>query len=286
MSDTKVIDPNTYLCTRDYFLTGEEFCLLEDSEFGYLKTHPVPEGDLNRYYDSAAYISHSDSAQSRFEKLYQFVKRMNISYKFSKITHSAKGLRLLDFGCGTGDFLAYAKLKGMDVYGIEPNSKARIIAKKKIGFERLKRKKLEEFEEGFDVITLWHVLEHIPDLENFLPKLISKLKPGGELLIAVPNFKSYDAKVYGKFWAAYDVPRHLWHFSPESLVKLFDRYDMSVVKTYPLWFDSFYVSLLSEKFRGKKFGWIRAFFVAIFSNIVGIFSKNYSSLIYRVKNQI
>ncbi len=283
MSEQKVIDPSVYLFTRDYFLSGEEFCLIKDPKFGYLKTHPQPEGDLERYYDSDAYISHTDSARSVFERLYQFAKRLNISYKFSRISKPNKGIRLLDFGCGTGDFLAYSKLKGMDVFGIEPNSKARAIAKSKLGFERLKRKSLKDFEEGFDVISLWHVLEHIPDLENFIPELISKLNPEGELLIAVPNFKSYDAKVYGKFWAAYDVPRHLWHFSSESMEKLFGEHNMHIVKIYPLWFDSFYISLLSEKYRGKKMGAVRAFFVAVISNFVGIFTGNHSSLIYKIK---
>lgn len=285
MPADKDISAPAFLCMKDYFLTGEEFCLTEDARFGYLKTQPQPEGDMARYYSSDEYISHTDSRNSLFDRLYQLVKTVNISYKYFKISKREKGRRLLDYGCGTGDFLAFAKLRGLDVYGIEPNSNARALAKKKIGLERLKGKQLSDFKHGFDIITLWHVLEHIKNLDEFIPQLLSKLNRGGELLIAVPNYTSYDAKFYGEFWAAYDVPRHLWHFSPQSMKKLFQFHGMEIVKTYPLWFDSFYVSLLSEKYKGNKLGWIRAYFVALFSNIVGIRSGNYSSVIYKIKKR-
>ena len=179
--------------------------------------------------------------------------------------------------------MAYAKKKNTKVFGIEPNEKALKIAQEKAGKDTISNQTIFELEEKFDVITLWHVLEHIPDLYAFLNEVGDKLNSKGELLIAVPNYKSFDANFYKNYWAAYDVPRHLWHFSPESLEKLFLNFGMKLVKRYPLWFDSYYVSLLSEKYKKSKVGFIRAIAIASLSNFLAIFTGNYSSVVFQFK---
>lgn len=267
---------------KDHFLTQKEFYLNKNSEFGYLETHPIPE-NLSEFYKSENYISHTDSRKSLFEKVYQKLKLYNIRYKFSKLDHKENGKKLLDIGCGTGDFLQFAQKKGLKVFGIEPNQKAIEIAKNKIGREGEFFDELSDTDETFDSITLWHVLEHIPDLNQTLIEIKSKLKSEGELIIAVPNYKSFDAKFYQSFWAAYDVPRHLWHFSPEDFDRLMNHHGMKIVNKYPLLLDSFYVSLLSEKYKGNRWGIFRAMLIGTISNFLGIWNGNYSSIIYKIK---
>lgn len=268
---------------KDCFLTQEEFILQKNQEFGFLETHPEPIENLSRYYESEEYISHSDTTKGFFAKLYQIIKFINVRNKFSMLDKPKKNAKILDYGCGAGDFLAYAKRKKLDVLGVEPNPKARQIAAKKIEEERVLSSELKNIHQTFDIITLWHVLEHIPNLFEFLEELKNHLNDEGEIVIAVPNHLSYDAKFYKEFWAGYDVPRHLWHFSPHSMHKLLQRFGMKIEKTHPLWFDSFYVSLLSEKYKKTKMGFIRAVLVASLSNLMGIFSKNYSSVVYKIR---
>ena len=136
---------------------------------------------------------------------------------------------------------------------------------------------------SFDIITLWHVLEHLPNLEEHIETFKRLLKPNGTLIIAVPNYKSYDAKIYKTYWAAFDVPRHLWHFSKKSIKILMETFNMNVVKMYPMQFDAFYVSLLSEKYRTGRMKIFRPLFVGLFSNVKAVWSKEYSSIIYCVK---
>lgn len=271
---------------KDYFLTGEKFWLQENEDFGYLETHPQPLENLSDYYESENYISHTDSGKTLMERIYQFVKNYNLSYKFSKLQDAAPGKNILDYGCGTGDFLVYAKAKKLKVFGVEPNPKALKIAREKLSDESITDKPIDELNQKFDVITLWHVLEHIPNLFEFLEQLKSKLNPGGKIYIAVPNHLSFDAKFYKNYWAAYDVPRHLWHFSPDSMQKLFNSFGMKIEKQYPLWFDSYYVSLLSEKYKKNSLGFLRAIIIGTLSNLAGILSGNYSSVIYQIsKNE-
>lgn len=267
---------------KDHFLTQKEFYLNKNSEFGYLETHPIPE-NLSEFYKSENYISHTDSSKSLFEKVYQKLKLYNIRYKFSKLDHKENGKKLLDIGCGTGDFIQFAQKKGLKIFGIEPNQKAIEIAKNKIGREGEFFDQLSDTDETFDSITLWHVLEHIPDLNRTLIEIKSKLKSEGELIIAVPNYKSFDAKFYQSFWAAYDVPRHLWHFSPEDFDRLMNHHGMKIVNKYPLLLDSFYVSLLSEKYKGNRWGIFRAMLIGTISNFLGFWNGNYSSIIYKIK---
>lgn len=272
---------NSYLKTKDHSVTGEEFELLYHEESDMLITRPQPP-DLDRYYQSETYISHTDSNNTFFDKVYQLVKKFSLFLKVRLIDRYAQeGKSLLDVGAGTGDFLFAASQKGWTTTGVEPSWRARGKASEKEidlspDLESIMNRK-------YKVITLWHVLEHLTDLENQILRMISILEENGTIVIAVPNYKSYDAKYYKDFWAAYDVPRHLWHFSREAIHRLFSKYGMEVIDTRPLYFDAFYVSLLSEKYKGGKFGFIKGFVRGLFSNLSALFTKEYSSLVYIIK---
>lgn len=271
----------SYLKTKDYAVTGEEFELLYDESLKMLVTRPQPL-DLDKYYKSEDYISHTDANRSLFEKIYQVVKNYNLSKKIRLINqYNSDGKMLLDVGAGTGDFLLTAKRRDWDIAGVEPNQDAKIRAQEK-GIDLYPS--LGSLPDNkYDVITLWHVLEHLPNLDDQINKLLALLNEKGTLVIAVPNFKSFDAQHYKNYWAAYDVPRHLWHFSKEAIEKLFSRHGMKVVKVKPMIFDSFYVSTLSEKYKTGSQNYLRAFVVGFISNVKAWSSKEYSSHIYILK---
>ena len=268
-----------YIKTKDFLVTGEGFELLYDSKREILITSPQPavENSL-KYYDSDEYISHTDNKKGLISFLYQLVKKNALQKKISLITSLNNGTgSLLDIGAGTGDFLKQAKKRSWKISGVEPNSSARNLAAKK---EINLKENISSFEgEKFDVITLWHVLEHLPNLDSTISKIEKLVKPGGVLIIAVPNYNSFDAKHYKSNWAAYDVPRHLWHFSRKSMELLFSK-NMMLEKIKPMIYDSFYVSLLSEKNKTGKQNLIKAFFIGFYSNIKALKTKEYSSLIY------
>ncbi len=273
-----------YLSTRDFLVTDRSFDLKYDSEFEMLTTFPKPnEKELPDFYQSEDYISHTDSNKGLLAWLYQTVKKWSLNKKVNLITKENNSAgTLLDIGAGTGDFLKVAKEKGWSVQGVEPNISAIDLAKSK-GI--CLRKEIEEFSsDQFDVVTLWHVLEHVPNLEETIEQLGNLVKPDGVLIIAVPNFKSYDAEYYGKFWAAFDVPRHLWHFSSKSIKMLFSK-EFTLQKIKPLIFDSFYVSLLSEKYKTANSFSINAIWIGLMSNLKAIQTKQYSSLIYVLKRK-
>ncbi len=273
-----------FIKVKDYSVSQQDFELLIDNDLQLLKTTPQPSLDLlPSYYESEDYISHTDSKRSVFEKLYQIVKSYSLNKKVSLINdyHPQKG-NLLDIGAGTGDFLNTAQNKGWTITGIEPNEKARNIAKSK---NVTLSENLELLaDNSFDVITMWHVLEHVPNVENQIAQLKRLLKPHGTIFIAVPNFKSYDANYYGNFWAAYDVPRHLWHFSKTAIQKLFAKQNLKLIKILPMILDSFYVSLLSEKYKTGKMNFVKAFYIGLLSNIKAKQNLEYSSHIYVIKN--
>jgi 2-polyprenyl-3-methyl-5-hydroxy-6-metoxy-1,4-benzoquinol methylase len=277
---------NVFISVKDYSVSGEVFELVKNETFGFLETIPQPDLEkLPEYYKSDDYISHTDSKRNLFERTYHIIKKMALRRKLSLINSFSKQKgTLLDVGCGTGDFLEFSKQKGWRVVGIEPNDEARAIANKKTNNSVYKTNHLLNLENhSFDIITLWHVLEHLPNLEEHIAEFKRLLKPNGTLIIAVPNYKSYDAKIYKTYWAAFDVPRHLWHFSKESIKILMETFKMNVVKMYPMQFDAFYVSLLSEKYSTGRMTIFRPFFIGLLSNLKAIWSKEYSSIIYCVK---
>jgi SAM-dependent methyltransferase len=276
---------NLKIKTKDFLVTGESFDLLIDSKRDMLITSPQPKAeDLAKYYESDAYISHTDSKAGVMASVYQNVKKYSLALKLRLILtlNGSPGL-LLDIGAGTGDFLKLAKENGWEVKGVEPNEGASNLAKKKNLEIDESIDKLSG--QTFDVVTLWHVLEHLPDLEIITQKIEDLIKPGGTLIVAVPNFNSYDANYYKNYWAAYDTPRHLWHFSKTAMGTIFSS-SMTLVKIKPMIFDSFYVSLLSEKYKtGKSFS-IKALFIGLWSNISALNSKEHSSHIYCYKKDL
>ena len=272
-----------FLNVKDYSVSQETFELLYKEDLDMLITNPQPSLEkLPSYYESVNYISHTDGNKSLFEKMYQFVKSIALKNKLKLINSQSEKGKILDIGAGVGDFLAVAKNDGWETFGTEPSDKAKAIAiKKGVSFVD----NLSQLENNsFDIITMWHVLEHVPDLENQISELKRLLKPNGTILIAVPNFNSFDANYYGKFWAAFDIPIHLWHFSKTAIQKLFAVQNLDLIKVLPMKFDSFYVSLLSEKYKTGKMNYLKAFYIGLKSNWYGNKNLEYSSHIYVIKN--
>ncbi len=279
---------SVYLTLKDYSVSGEEFKLLYNSEMDMLETFPQPKlENLSKYYESSNYISHTDSKESVVEKLYQKVKRVALKNKLKLINSlNSQGKDILDVGCGTGEFLLTCKNDNWNLAGVEPNTNAKCLAEQKLNKNSTFKivDDIDKIElQQFDVITLWHVLEHIPNLDEYISKLKLLLKPNGVLIVAVPNYKSFDALYYKKYWAAFDVPRHLWHFSKKSIQLLFFQKNLNIEKILPMYFDSFYVSLLSEKYKSGKNNFIKAFLLGLYSNVKAMYSKEYSSLIYVIR---
>jgi 2-polyprenyl-3-methyl-5-hydroxy-6-metoxy-1,4-benzoquinol methylase len=273
-----------FLTVKDYSVSKETFDLYHDETLDMLITSPQPSlENLGKYYESEDYISHTDNKRSLFEKLYHFIKSIALKNKLNLINslQPNKG-RILDIGAGTGDFLSVAKNDGWQTIGVEPSERAKAIAKNKGVSFVAETSELQN--NSFDVISMWHVLEHVPDLDKQIKELKRLLKPTGTLIIAVPNFKSFDAKHYGKFWAAYDVPIHFWHFSKTAIQLLFEKEEIKLEKVSPMKFDSFYVSLLSEKYKSGKMNFIKAFFIGLQSNWKARKDFEYSSHIYILKN--
>lgn len=275
-----------YLKVKDHSVSQEIFDLVYDENLDMLVTQPQPSlENLGKYYESTNYISHTDGNKSLFEKAYQFVKNIALKNKLSLINDLSKNKgKILDIGAGVGDFLATAHQNGWETIGVEPNQKARAIAEKKgVTFTE----KTEDLpSNSFDIITMWHVLEHVPDLENQIKELKRLVKPNGNIIIAVPNFKSYDAEYYKEHWAAYDVPIHFWHFSKKAIKLLFDKYNILLINVLPMKFDAFYVSLLSEKYKTGKMNFIKATFIGLISNWKARKSGECSSHIYVLRKDI
>lgn len=268
---------------KDYFLTQENFSIYKDHKTGVHFTFPQPLDNLSSYYESEDYISHTDGKKSLFEKIYQIAKSYNLNQKLKLIKETTQGKLILDYGCGAGDFLLHMKNNGYEVMGMEPNEKAQEISRRKIGKDHVVNCELKEINRKFDIITMWHVLEHIPNLNETIEELKKHLNKNGTLIIAVPNHLSYDSNYYKKYWAAYDVPRHLWHFNPESIKTLFNNFGMKIEKVSPMKLDSFYVSLLSEKYKGNSFPYLKAFYIGLKSNLKANKTGQFSSLIYTIK---
>ncbi|WP_419213194.1 class I SAM-dependent methyltransferase [Maribacter sp. X9] len=273
-----------HITTQDYLVTKEIFELEIDKNLDMLITAPRPQ-KLTKYYESEAYVSHHDDSKNIIDKIYQLVKSYTLNTKIKLISkYSNHEKTLLDVGAGTGEFLLKAKHQKWSTLGIEPNEIAKGKASDK-GLIIYKELKELDLSEKFEVITLWHVLEHLPNLQEDIKKIEQLLSPNGTLIIAVPNYKAYDAKYYGAHWAAYDTPRHLWHFSKKSISKLFNVHGLKVERTLPMFFDAYYVSLLSEKYKTGKSNYLKAFYIGFLSNWKARRTNEYSSLIYVLKRE-
>ena len=276
---------NFIICT-DYFLSGESFAISQCEDCNLEFTNPRPgEEFLSNYYQSTDYISHSNKGNSLINRIYKLIRIYTINKKVKLInSYQPKKGNILDFGCGTGEFLYACKQSGWVINGIELEKTARDQAESII--ERTIYRSLTNIpeENQFDAITLWHVLEHISDLNNFLKTLKKNLAPNGTLFVAVPNNKSWDAIHYKKYWAAYDVPRHFYHFNQTSFRNLCDKHALKLKSTIPMKFDSFYISLLSEKYKNGKTNYLRSIINGSLSNnYAKLHQNNYSSLIYILK---
>ena len=278
-------DFSLFLKTRDYFLTQEDFTIDKCANCGFVFTNPIPPlSELPKYYDSPDYLSHTANASSFTAKVYKLFRNANIKNKFKLVNRYAKGKSILDIGCGTGELLNYFQEEGWKTRGVEPNQSARIFATKNYQLEVFDENELNSFEENsFDVISMWHVLEHVPDLSGRMKQLKRLVKKDGLLVIALPNLDSPDAAKYGPYWAGLDVPRHLYHFTEDTFRGLLENHKMELIKSIPMKFDAFYVSLLSEKYLKKSFPHLPAVINGFRSNLSASRDNNYSSMIFVVK---
>lgn len=283
-------DYKPWLTARDYTVTKEEFELQKCNHCNLIITNPRPNSEsIGKYYASDNYISHSGKSRTLFDKIYLRARNLTLKWKHQLITiYYPEPKKILDYGCGTGEFLHYMKNKGWSVTGIEPNETARKKANHLLGNNVLQS--LESIKgNSVDAITLWHVLEHIHDLNNTIQNLKNLLSPTGYIFIAVPNPNSHDCEHYKKYWAGYDVPRHLWHFTQDTIKTLLKNNGLKIVATEPMKLDSYYVSLLSEQYRtppqNKIVSGLKAFFEGLISNISATRTGEYSSLIYIVRQE-
>lgn len=271
------------LTAVDYTVSHESFQIWQCQACSLRFTQDVPDGAaIGPYYHSEEYISHSNTTKGVVNLLYHQVRKLTLSDKrrlIQSATRKREG-RLLDIGAGTGAFAGYMKAKGWQVTGLEPEAVARERALADYKVSLLDMSQLDSLaDDAFDAITLWHVLEHVHDLHRYLDRLRAMVTKGGRIFIAVPNYTSYDAGVYGSAWAAYDVPRHLYHFSPDAMEVLLNRHQLQLCYTQPMWYDSFYISMMSEKYlKGKMAG---AIWRGLLSNLHAFVDKSKcSSLIY------
>ena len=248
---------------RDHTVSGENFAIWQCQHCTLRFTQGVPDqAHIGPYYQSEDYISHSNTSKGLINGLYQQVRSITLGQKRKLIEqlNDGKSGRLLDVGCGTGEFLNTMQQAGWEVRGFEPDEGARAFAKTQYGLHVESPEQLFDTGLGqFQIITLWHVLEHVHQLQDYVARLKSLLAPGATLLVAVPNYQSSDAESYGSFWAAYDVPRHLYHFSPLAMHLLLQRHGIEVEKMKPMPFDAYYVALLSEKYKGSSLQPLQAF---------------------------
>lgn len=268
---------------KDHTTSKEYFNIVSCETCDFTFTNPSPEGEnLANYYKSDMYISHTNNSNGIFNWMYQKTRTYAIHRKIRFLKKIKKEGAHLDIGCGTGEFLNACKKNGYKTAGIEPSKTARKKAIENYNLSITENTDLAQYNNAeFDTISMWHVLEHVEDLNGTLIQLKRILKPKGKLLIAVPNHKSWDAEYYKEFWAAWDVPIHLWHFSKITIKHLFENSSFKLIKSKPMIFDSYYVSLLSEEFICGKKKFIKGFFIGLISNLYGIFTKRgHSSTIY------
>lgn len=274
----------------DHFLSKEEFGLWKCSECGFIFTREHPsESNMGRYYESDDYISHDDNAKGLMSYIYFLVRRIMLSRKrriIEKACNHNKG-RLLDIGCGTGHFAATMKNAGWEVTGIEPNTKARDYCTRKFNIAVIEPEKISDLDSTvYDCITMWHVLEHFHDPFTYAREISRMLKPGGVCIAALPNSYSFDASYYKRYWAAYDVPRHLWHFTPDTFKVFANKTDYQINQIRTLPFDVFYISILSEKNKGTLMPFLTGTIMGLWFTIKSIFNrKRSSSLIYLLSHK-
>jgi len=275
------------LTAPDYLVSGESFEIMECNDCSLRFTSPIPNNnEIGNYYKSDDYISHTGRGNSIINKIYRIVRYFTLRSKKKKVIKFSqnKSGSILDIGCGTGNFLKIIKQSGWKINGVEINDTARGIAKNNTGSVILNQIEFFGSKQKYDVITLWHSLEHLYDLKRYLNKISISLNTNGIVMIAVPNYQSFDADYFKQDWAAYDVPRHLYHFSFDAIVKLLEKFKFKLLQSVQLPFDSAYISLLSEMLVRKKQNIVKAFLVGLKSYFVGRRdTKRGSSILYVFK---
>ncbi len=277
-----------FLVCKDYTVSQENFNIASCKSCGFKFTNPRPDNSvLGNYYKAESYVSHTNSKKGVVNRLYHIVRIHTLKKKIALVSSYVSRGTILDYGCGTGMFLGACKNAGWETFGMEPDDDARKIASEqnlnlftdKITIQT------HVAEKQFDAITLWHVLEHVTDMPETLAFFKQKLKQNGVLIIAVPNHVSYDAQYYKEHWAAYDVPRHLHHFELKSMKTLLENGGFQLIETKPMIFDSFYVSMLSEKYKTGRVNLFSAFMSGLKSNLKAKDTSSYSSTIYIFKHK-
>jgi len=277
---------NHYLDCKDHFLSKQLFTIVECAGCGFRFVNPrPPAGELGKYYKSDNYISHSGTRKGFINKIYLLARQFTLARKYNIVQALKPMGSILDIGCGSGELLKLFQKKGWKAIGIEPDELVRKTAISSYALDIHEEKYLKKMTQGsFDIITMWHVLEHVPDLNDRVNEIKRLLKDDGILIVAVPNSNSGDAIIYEEHWAAYDVPRHLWHFTKNSIAKLFQKHGMVIAKILPMKLDAFYVSMLSEKYKRGKINYFAAAKNGLLSNIRAKKNQNeYSSLIFIIK---
>lgn len=284
---SRSIDP--LITVKDHSVSREEFVIWQCRICSLRFTQDVPDEDsIGAYYQSPDYISHTDTNKGLLNKLYKRVRKITLARKADFILSKTMSTgKLLDVGAGTGAFADTMKKRGWQVTAIEPDEGARSQAKNLFQIDLQTPDVLNNLPGGsFDAITLWHVMEHVHQLHDYMETMKRLLRPGGKIFIAVPNYTSMDSDIYKTWWAAYDVPRHLYHFSPRSVSELLQKHGMKIESTHPMWYDSFYISLLSSKYKNGKLSWFSAAINGLRSNINTLFNRSQSSsLLYVVEKQ-
>ena len=268
---------------KDHSTSKELFTIVSCETCGFIFTNPRPlDKELEKYYISDMYISHTNQKSGAFNWMYQTVRKYAINRKVSLLKKTANKGMHLDIGCGTGEFLNACKEVGFGAKGIEPSDLARNQAINNFNLDVSENIDLSQFNStSFSSISMWHVLEHVSNIDDTIGQFSRVLRKDGILIVAVPNCTAWDATYYKEFWAAWDVPIHLWHFSKKTIKHLFKNHGFSLVKTKPMIFDSFYVSLLSEEFKTGKKKFINGLVIGLISNIIGLTTKKgCSSTIY------
>jgi 2-polyprenyl-3-methyl-5-hydroxy-6-metoxy-1,4-benzoquinol methylase len=268
------------------FNQKESFDLVKCPNCNFVYLSPRPTADaIGVYYEVEEYQPHQANARNAADVLYQRVRIWNNRYKRKTIEKYKKNGNILDYGCGTGEFLLEMNVSGWKTYGYEPLTKAANIARNH-GLNILKS--LQNYQGGADIITLWHVLEHIHDARGIIKTLQQIMAPEAYLIIAVPNYQSFDAKIFKQNWVAFDAPRHLYHFTPETMTLFLESMNFQIVSYKTLYFDPWYNSLLSAKIeaKNKKFKLLiqslsKSLIAATIANLQSFFiKKRSSSLIY------
>lgn len=271
--------------TKDYTVSHKQFEIWECKNCTLRFTQNVPDAEeIGAYYNSENYISHTDTKEGFISLLYHNIRKHTLDQKRKLIENETSRKRgsILDVGSGTGAFLNTMRKAAWEIKGLEPDEGARRKALELYGLHLDISEELFSLPgQSFDAITLWHVLEHVHELHAYITRLKELLRPGGILFIAVPNYTCHDEKVYREHWAAYDVPRHLYHFSPASMHTFLSLHGLRLNSIKPMWYDSFYVSMLSEKYRTGKSNFLKACIEGGISNFKALFNKEKcSSLIY------